>query len=276
MRGLIGVATTCVRRLHKTAWRNLERAFPEKDSEWRRKIIEQSDTAMARTLVDLLRLKQLKSDSGLLTIECANEKRLRELVQQRVPIIIATGHLGSFELLAHYLASIGVQLSFVARPIKPPPVNRWCNEQRTSNGNEVIERSGALKGTLRNLNAGKAVGILFDHNILRYHAAFVNWFGHRAATSRLVGIAAIRCEAVVMVTSIQYLGPEHYVVHAEECDFDELYRDETQQPEEKILAITREISARYEAMIRANPAEWFWTHKRWKTAPEGAPEDFYD
>ena len=269
---IIRFITFCVPRYKKIARLNLARAFPDRDLIWRETVLSESHTALARLLVDFLDLHKNSKKQ----IEFKLKSRLLELVGQRKPIVFATGHLGSFELLAHYLANIGVPLAFVARQLRPPQLDRWWTARREANGNSVISRSGALKGTLRYLQNGKAVGVLFDQNITRQHAAFVDWFGYPAATSRLVGISAVRSNAVVIVISMQHLYENNYQVNAKEMDFNSLYNNENLTSDEKILEITRQVSQEYVEMIRKNPKEWFWMHRRWKTAALREDEKFYD
>jgi KDO2-lipid IV(A) lauroyltransferase len=42
-----------------------------------------------------------------------------------------------------------------------------------------------------------------------------------------------------------------------------------------IIAATRRMNAFIEDRVREHPAEYFWTHKRFKTRPPGEPS-FYD
>ena len=138
-----------------------------------------------------------------------------------------------------------------------------------------MPREGALKGAIRFLKLHKPIGILFDQNITRQFADFVDWFGYPAATSRLVGLLALRSQALVVVISMKYVGNDQYQVVYKIKDFESLYADTTLSNNEKVFQINSEISSDYVEMIRDNPGEWFWMHRRWKTRPEGEPETFY-
>jgi KDO2-lipid IV(A) lauroyltransferase len=183
-------------------------------------------------------------------------------------MLIATGHLGSFELLAHYAALIGYPMSFVVRNSKMPHFDKWWRSKREANGNHVISRRGAFREVVQRLEDQQNVGILFDQNVRQSHAVFVDWFGVPAATTKTVALAALRTRCMVGVASVSYTGDERYQISFEEFDFAELYVDTQLTNEEKVLEITRTLSECYQEMIKRSPHEWFWMHRRWRTRPE--------
>jgi len=265
-------------RLRKIAMRNLELAFPGQTAAWRREVLRKSCDNMARVLVDFARLHTIDRQWVMEHVDCPYLRRFEELKQTSNGrgILIATGHLGSFELLAHCVAMYGYPISFIVRDFKLPRLDRWWRSVREAHGNRVISRRGAFQHVSAELNAGRVVAILFDQNVTRNHAVFVDWFGRPAATTRAPALAALRAEVPVIVTSITHTGGDRYRINVAECDFTALYSDKNLSAEEKVNAITSRISAEYQNMIRSDPGSWFWIHRRWKTAPEGAREDFYD
>ncbi len=260
-----------VPRYRRIAHVNLGIAYPELDEAGREKLFKESCLALARLIVDFIRLPGLSNEWVLEHVECPFWDRYLEIKKENPGkgILIATGHLSSFELLAAMVAVRGHPLSFVVRNFPLARLDRWWTSQRERFGNRVIGRKGAFKEIQADLSRGRDVGILFDQNVTINHAAFVKFFSKEAATTKTVGISAIRAEAPVIVASIQCLGPDRYRVNAVECDFKALYADESLSSDEKVLRITQEVSRHYEAMIRQSPSEWFWMHRRWKTRPEG-------
>ena len=244
-------------------------AFPEKDAAWRKRIINENYAALARMFVDFVRLPTLDERWVREHIESSFVERYAALhrEQQGRGILIATGHLGSFELLAHAAPTFGFPLSFVVRNAKLPNVDAWWRGQREANGNTVISRQGAIKEVIETLQRGRDVGILFDQNVTRNHAVFVDWFGKPAATTKAVALAAIRTGAVMLVASVSYTGGEQYKINIEEFNFDALYKDENKSRDDKVLEITAKLAKSYEGMIRRSPHEWFWMHRRWRTRP---------
>ncbi len=273
MRGIFG----SLPRFRAVARRNLEIAFPDLTVTEREAIRARSYESLGRLFADFVRMPTLDAAWVQEHVSCPELSRYAE-AKRRDPskgILLATGHLGSFELLAHCMALWGHPISFIVRNMKLPRLDAWINARREARGNRFIARKGAVREMLSELATGRDVGVLFDQNVTRNHAVFVPWFGRQAATTRSLGATALRTRAFIYVASLRYVGNDRYVVDATGWDFTALYDDPQLTNEQKIEQITRQLSAEFERMIRLSPESWFWMHRRWKTTPEGVVEDVY-
>ena len=265
-------------RYRAIAHTNLALAFPEKDAAWRERVLREHCRSLARVIVDFARLPQLDEEWALSHIEF-NELAQYRAVQRNASgkgALLVTGHLGSFELMPFYMAACESPIAFVVRNFKHKRIDDWWNRVRSARGNVVIPRKGALKGILKSLEQGVNVGVLFDQNVRRENAVFVNWFGKPASTTKAVGLAALRLKTPVLVFTIKSLGNDRYRLIMREVDCRDLYHDTERDKESRILELTHRCVFVFEDLIRDDPAGWFWLHRRWKTQPdENAPEDLY-
>ena len=260
----------------KVAMRNLELVFPEKDRRWLVDVYERSLLSFARVVMDSFRLEKLDRDWVRGHVEFPMD--LYDKYRREHPgkgLIIATGHLGSFDVMGHSLPHFGKKIAFVVRNFQLKKIDAWFAGIRATYGNRSISRKGALKGVLHSLKEGVDTAVLFDQNVRAEHGVFVDWFGIPAATTALPAIAAIRLKSPIVVCSMQYLGNDRYRVNAVECDCSDVYANDGMSSQEKIVEITRRISDEYQKMILANPAEWFWMHRRWRTRPKGDSRNIY-
>jgi KDO2-lipid IV(A) lauroyltransferase len=120
-----------------------------------------------------------------------------------------------------------------------------------------------------------SAAILFDQNVTRNHAVFVEWFGLPAATTRSVALAALRTGVPIFVASIRYIREDRYYVDAAECYYEDVQRDERMSSDEKVFVITQRVTDMYCEMIRKFPEGWFWMHRRWKTRPDPGAAKVY-
>lgn len=275
--GLFRLCFAALPRLRTTLQRNLQLAFPEKDAAWRKDIIRKNATEMGRLLADTVRLPSLTPEWGLAHVEIPVLEQYRARLHEDPSrgILIATGHLGSFELLGHAIGLRGLPLAAVARKFQSRRFDSWWTGLREARGNKIIDRRGAFKEVIATISSGMSAAILFDQNVTRNHAVFVDWFGVPAATTRSVALAALRTGAPIYVASIRYCGDDRYCVDALECDYSDVYRDEGLSSDEKVVLITQRLADRYCDMIRNFPEGWFWLHRRWKTRPESDDVKIY-
>jgi KDO2-lipid IV(A) lauroyltransferase len=275
--GIFRLAFALIPRLRRTIDQNLRIAFPDKDDAWRKDIRRKNATEMARLLADTVRLPSLTPEWGESHVEIPALEAYRQRLQEHPSrgVLIATGHLGSFELLGHAIGLRGFPLAAVARKFQSRRFDRWWTGLREARGNKIIDRRGAFKEVVNCISSGMSAAILFDQNVTRNHAVFVDWFGVPAATTRSMALAALRTGAPIFVASIRYCGDDRYYVDAAECDYVDVLLDQKMPSDEKVLVITRRLADMYCEMIRKFPEGWFWMHRRWKTRPDPEGASIY-
>ena len=260
----------------KVSFRNISFAFPEKTFVEQNEIYRKSIIELARLIMDFGRLQIL--DKAWVEENVVIDKNFFQSLKNDKPFhptLFATGHLGSFELMAHAAALSGFPLSFIVRNFSLTKLDQWWTENRERNGNTIIPRKGAVTKMMQQLAEGRNCALLFDQNVKRNHAVFVPWFGRKAATTFTLGVSAIRTEANVIVASVRYRSDGRYEIITEVCPTEDIYADDSMSIDDKILQITSRAAAIFESHIKAFPEGWFWMHRRWKTRPEGETENFY-
>jgi KDO2-lipid IV(A) lauroyltransferase len=132
----------------------------------------------------------------------------------------------------------------------------------------LFTRTDGIKPIIRALREGLPYYMLPDMDFGEKDAAFVPFFGIPAATltamARLAGATGAKVIPVIATFLPNYKG---YRV--------EFYPAWEDFPGDDIIAATRRMNAFIEARVREHPAEYFWTHKRFKTRPPGEAS-FYD
>jgi KDO2-lipid IV(A) lauroyltransferase len=255
---------------------NLERAYPGQRA-LQETIYQKTPESLGVLIADFLRTPQVDQawcDAHIdseqfrtLSLKCTDNRKKGYL--------LVTGHLGSFELFGQILALIWRPIHPIARPFKSPRIDTWWSKRRAINGNTVIYREGAYREMIRVLKGGEEVGVLFDQNVTRANAVFVDWFGTPAATTKAIGAAAVSTGAPIITCALLPQGQGRYVVVAEEVSTQEVLNNPALSKSDKIVEITRRAVLSFEQMIRKHPQSWFWFHRRWKTRPEGEVENLY-
>jgi KDO2-lipid IV(A) lauroyltransferase len=128
----------------------------------------------------------------------------------------------------------------------------------------LFAREAGVKPILRALRDGLPYFMLPDMDFGEKDSTFVPFFGIPAATlTALPRIAAATGAKVIPVIATFLPNYQGYRVV--------FYPAWEDYPGEDMIAATRRMNAFIEERVREHPAEYFWTHKRFKTRPPGEP-----
>jgi KDO2-lipid IV(A) lauroyltransferase len=264
----LGLLFYLVDRVHRRiAVANLEVAFPQRTGNDRRAIARSMFKHFGRLLLELLKYASLPARQQLTLVEWEGEERVRLALAQGKGVLFCTGHFGFWEqqALAHALRF--EPMAVMARPLDNPKLHELLEGLRTSNGNPVIYRRGAVRRALRLLAEGKAVGILIDQHMTSPDAIYVDFFGRPAATTSTLAALALRTGAPVIPLFAFPLPGGRYRM---------IYEHPVEPPHPDSPDAVREFTQRctdvLEMHVRRHPELWLWMHRRWRDTPGPALE----
>ena len=265
---LIRIATFLLPRLKEAALINLEIVFPELSIAQRLRILKDSSRSWGRMIVDVLRVHQMSDDWIKDNVEFPDLDRFREAIKKGdgKGALFLTAHFGSYELLVRFMPLFHKEIAFIARPLKPASLNEWWTRQRTKFGCTLIMRGGAIKKMIKLVRKGVDVGIVFDQNVTRKHAIFVDWFGLPAATAKAPVKVAISNKCPIVIFTMEYTLEGKYKINMIARDYNQIYSDYAKSEKQKVFIIAEQIAKDFEKLILKTPADWLWFHRRWKTA----------
>jgi len=188
---------------------------------------------------------------------------LRSALSAGKGVVVVTGHIGNWELLAHAVAD-QYPVSVVAAPLEPPAVNDMIVRLRGGMGVKTILRGrpGASRELIRVFKENRILGILIDQDT-DVESAFVDFMGKPARTPTAAASMAIKFGAPVLFGYIHRGRDGRHTIR-----FDgplELVR--TGDDEKDIVSNTAMLTKRIEDCIRGNPEQWVWMHRRWRRQP---------
>ncbi len=183
-------------------------------------------------------------------------------------ILLLTGHLGNWELLAKTFSLKGFKGNVLARPLDNPYIEKILLKLRTKTGNNVIyNRENAVKNIISALKRKEIVGFLPDENASKRIGVFVDFFGVKACTMPgMANIAAKTRDVVVPVFLVRKNKEEGYEKHFLILE-KPLEINYTGDRRVDTLNILNMFNRCIEDAIRKYPDQWFWIHNRWKTRP---------
>ncbi len=182
-------------------------------------------------------------------------------------VLVTSGHLGNWEMVALLQGWAGWPMALVTRPLDNPLLEVLLGRGRKASGNEVIHKRRAVRGILKALRDGWAVALVIDQDFPQSDRIFVEFFGRPAAAAPTLALLALRSGAPI-VPVVSFLGEDgRYRIR---------YLPAVEVPasgnrETDVLGIMSRCTALLEEAIRSHPEQWLWVHRRWKTRPRRRP-----
>jgi KDO2-lipid IV(A) lauroyltransferase len=174
------------------------------------------------------------------------------------PLVLATGHIGPWELFGQWLGTHGHPLSAVARELYLPALNDYLVGRRARANFTTILRGSPQSGRLllQAVKEGRILAMLIDQDTA-VEAVFVPFFGRPASTPVGAAALALRKQLPVVIGTIHRIPGMRYRIVLRPLETAGL--DET--------ALTARMTAELEAAVRRHPTQWVWVHRRWRKRP---------
>ena len=260
-RAYAGLLDAAVPRLRRTALRNLELAMPALGEEERRRIADGVFRSIARLLVGAARLPTLNRENVADWIRYDGFEHYEEAKRRGRGVLIASGHLGNWELSAvgHALLC-GETMHVVVRPLDNPLIDKLVQDRRQIAGNRVIGKKQFVRSMLKALQSNATIGVFVDQNSGLDQGVFVDFFGVPACSGTSFAKLAAHTGATVIAGFAVWIESEGR------------YRLKFYPPIEMsgdIVEDTARVQAAVERAVREYPDQWLWIHRRWKTRPPG-------
>ena len=243
---------------------NLRACFPQMPETERRRIARQCFRNIARGALDhsVLWCGSRAQVERYIAVDGAEHILA---VENRPLIMIAPHFVG--------LDAGGIRFNTLERGIsiyskqKNPVWDAWLLKGRQRfNDPMLVARQGAdMRSVIRAVKDGLPLYYLPDMDLGATNSVFVSFFGVPAATIPMVSRLA-RMTGAKVVMAVTEMASEGYVLHFEApwADF----------PGASIEEDTARMNRELERWVLKMPEQYLWTHKRFKTRPEGAPK-FY-
>ena len=129
--GAVHLARRSISRFDRVARKNIEIVFPDSTEARTQRLMKSCERTTARILLDFLRIRRINDAWLTEHVRYPALEEVRRLREEHPGkgFIIATGHLGSFELLAHILCRTHRPFSFVVRNFKNKHLDSWWHAE---------------------------------------------------------------------------------------------------------------------------------------------------
>ncbi len=268
---VFGKVATAVRLLgirRRVVRANLRAAFGNELGEREQEEIERNCYAeYGRIVAEVIasdRLLREKEEK----FELVGRPVLEEAIRSGKGLLLLSGHIGNFVAGAHYMRSVGIPMTFIAKRVANEYVDREIKEIYARHGNTVISVRGfrndpeAGAKVFRAMKQGNLVVALVDQNA-GPEGTQTTFFG--LPTFLPGGPVALACRGGIPVATalVTREGGRIRIDFQPPIDY-----SSAASLGETVSIVLDEYSRRLEEKVRKCPEQYFWFHKKWKALPE--------
>jgi Kdo2-lipid IVA lauroyltransferase/acyltransferase len=247
--------------------RNLALAFPGRSDAQLDELVREVWAQMGAVLAEYPHLGAICAQDGSNRIETVVRFDRERLRRSHKPAIFVTAHLANWEIAAAAGVLAGFPLSVVYTPIENPWIDRLLYRYRRALGCKLIARDDALRPLMRELAAGRSIGLLVDQRVDSGEP--VPFFGIDKLTTLVPARLALRFGCDLIPVRVERLVGARFRV----TGYEPVIRGGAGLSEhEQVLEMTRQVNALLESWITDAPAQWFCSNRRWpkQARPSGA------
>ena len=252
----------CFPKYRHIVQENLEVAFSDKSKKERIKIAKKTFANLVSLIFEIgcsLRLTEKKIHKYF---QVEGFEYLVSALEKKRGAFLLTGHIGNWELLPVVSYLMPVPGNVLYRPLDFTPLDEFFVVSRSRNNVKLFSREGALRKVVSHLRQNEVVLVLQDQNVDWYEGVFVDFFGKKACTS--VGMATMAYRLKTPIVPMFLLRTKKGFLFKMMSEVEQVFTDDARKDIEEN---TQRYNDVLEEIIRQYPDQWFWVHRRWKTAP---------
>ena len=244
-------------RAHRTAARNIDIAFPGLEPAERARLLREQWDNFGRTVFEFPLTDRLTARSG--RVEVIGRERLEAIAASGEPAVLISGHFANWEVMSATIVEAGVRCRMTYRAANNPYIDRRIVQTRARYGVELFAPKGqeGSRQMLRSLEQGCAVALMNDQKF--NGGVLAPLFGEPAHTAMGPTRLALRFGGALQPMSVERLPRARFRVTVHPP----IPLESTGSRDADLRTGVEKVNAFVESVVRAHPAQWFWTHRRW-------------
>ncbi|MEF3047415.1 lysophospholipid acyltransferase family protein [Pseudotabrizicola sp. L79] len=218
-----------------------------------RQMIRDVPDNIGRTVIEIYSGAEFIDRATRLPLTGPGVPALEAALRDKRPAILATGHFGNYDAVRAALIARGYPLGALYRPMSNPWFNRHYVRAIGTIGQPLFERGRrGMAQMLKHLKSGGMLGILPDQRI--NSGVMLHFFGVEAKTALSTAEMALKYDAVLIPT---------YAIRQPDGLSFQIVVDAPIAPATP-EAMSQALNDSLEQVIRRNPSQWLWVHRRWR------------
>ncbi len=188
-------------------------------------------------------------------------RELLDIGKEGVQTILATGHIGNWELAGNiYTILTGQTMCSIMRPLANKKIGEYFYNKRMGNRHYTVSKEKGIRPLLTALNKGETVAIVSDQHASHSEGVEVTFFGHPARAHMTPALLHLKTKKPILsCIAVREDDNLHYKL----TSTPPIRYQATGNKEHDVREITQLYTNSLEELIRKYPDQWLWAHRRW-------------
>jgi len=189
-------------------------------------------------------------------VQIKGEDILKNIRDQRKPVIFVSGHFANYELMSMEITKQKINLATIYRPLNNIFLNPFMEFLRKKYvcSNQIKKGLVGVKDAIRYIEKNYSIALMIDQRVSE--GISVPFFNKAASTTTLPAQLAQKFNLDIVPVYIHRTNNNNFEIEFLEPIKNNLNNDK--------IEITVKLNKILEKMIKKNPSQWILTHNRWK------------
>ena len=241
-----------VRKFYKRVDSNLRLVYPNMSDHDRKEFIKENSKMIGKSFIELMFNRDFHKRSNRIRYKKDQLVPLLEAKNTGRPIIVISGHIGSWEAVRAILSRHGLTSGAIYQRNRNIFYEQLHLRAIKEGGEPIVEvgTSGTRK-MISLIRSGGIMALMIDQAVRE--GEYFQFMGRPAKTSTSIAEIALKYQALLI--------PAYGIRRNDdriEVSFEKPLELKTP------LYITKKMNISLERRVKANPTQWYWPHRRWK------------
>ena len=241
-----------VRKFYKRVDFNLRIVYPNMSYIKREEFIKENSKMIGKSFIELMFNKEFQKRSHKIKYKKKELNPLIEAKNSSRPIIVISGHIGSWEAVRAVLNDNGLTSGALYQRNRNMFYERLHFSAIKEGGEPILEvgTSGTRK-MISLIRSGGVIALMIDQAVKEGN--YFQFLGKPAKTSTSIAEMTLKYNALLVPA---------YGIRTDgdiiEVSFDKPIKPDT------VHSMTKKMNISLEKRVDAHPTQWYWPHRRWK------------
>jgi len=241
-------------RRKNTILNNIRKALPQASNKEITKIIYEMWNYYGKIFAEYSFMKYFRNNTEHIELEGLDI--LEDIKKKQEPVIFISGHFDNFELMAMEIEKSGINLAAIYRPLNNIFMSQIMENIREKYicKKQIKKGRSSIRSLINYFKEGYSIALMIDQRVSEGIKS--NFFGHNAYTTTIPAqfVKKFNCQVVPI-----------FIERKNEIKFKiKIYKPISYSQSDDVSKVTKNLNEWLEQMILKKPAQWIWSHDRWK------------